>query len=455
MTLALALAAVLLLLPAAPAASQDAPLVYVDPGHGGDVAGVVVGDLVEKDLVLRLGLVLTEAFQAAGWDTRMSRTGDEASGFEERVAEAEALGADLFLSLHMTQDEDPDEFGTELFLAEELPHAVAAAQAIAGELEAMGGRATLIGQPWDVLKSEAFPTVMVELGHLTHPVERRLLTSPDYWEDVSEALVRAAAEIVGPARAPAQPGDTVDVLFLGNSYVYYNNLADQLQAMSDGLPHGPYLRTAHHLHGGFSLRRHLDDGHVPGVLAGPTPDALPWDRVVVQEHSRLGVPYASEEDGTLGDPTPFRTAVADVVERVRARGSEPVLYMTWAKEAFPDQIGTLAAEYRGAGERLDVPVVPVGIAWDRVRSERPELGLFHPDGSHPSAVGTYLTASVMYAALTGRSPVGAPTRLMGIAMETPGVVVSPDPVVLVELDAETAAYLQRVAWETVRAEAAR
>jgi hypothetical protein len=129
--------------------------------------------------------------------------------------------------------------------------------------------------------------------------------------------------------------------------------------------------------------------------------------------------------------------------------------MTWAKEAFPDQIGTLSGEYRGAGERLGTPVLPVGMAWDRVRRERPGLDLFHPDGSHPSPVGTYLAASVMYAALTGRPPQGAPGTLSGIAMETPGVVVSPDPVVLVDVDPETAAYLHRVAWETVRAETAR
>lgn len=445
----------LLLLGAARGTAQDRPLVYVDPGHGGEVAGVVAGDLVEKDLVLRWGFVLAEAFQAAGWETRMSRTGDETSGFEDRVAEAETLGADLFLSLHMTQDEDPDEWGTELFLAEELPRSVAAAEAIAGRLEAIGARVTLIGQPWEVLKSRVFPTVMVELGHMTSPVERRLLVSPAYWEEVSRALVGAAEEIRSGRASDAQPGDTLDVLFLGNSYVYYNNLADQLEAMSKALPGGPVLRTAHHLHGGYSLRRHLDDGHLPGVLHGPTPDGMPWDRVVVQEHSRLGVPYADEEGGTLGDREPFRTAVAEVVERIRERGSRPLLYMTWAKEAFPGQIADLATEYRGAGARLAVPVAPAGVAFDRVRRERPELDLFHPDGSHPSAVGTYLVASVMYAALTGRPPTGAPARLSGIAMETPGVVTSPEPVVLVDLDPETAAYLHGVAWDAVRDERAR
>lgn len=253
---------------------------------------------------------------------------------------------------------------------------------------------------------------------------------------------------MGTAPVHAQPSDTLDVLFIGNSYVYYNNLADQLEGMSAALG-GPYLRTAHHLHGGFTLRRHLDDGHLPGVLDRPAPDGRGWDRVVIQGHSRLGVDYA-DEDGTLGDPTAFRAGAGEVVEMVRARGAEPVLYMTWAKEAFPAQIDALAAAYEGVGAAHEAAVVPAGRAWARVRHERPDLDLFTDDGSHPNPTGTYLTAAVFYAALTGRSPSGAPARLSGTPMETPGVVASDRPVVLVDLDASTARYLQRVAWAAVR-----
>lgn len=185
---------------ALPLAAQDGPLVYIDPGHGGEQAGVVVDGLDEKDLVLRWGFVLAEAFAAAGYETRMSRTGDVTLDFQQRVDDAAAAGAALFLSLHMTRADDPEAWGTELFLAEELPRSVEAAEAIGAALEAAGARVTLIGQPWDVLKSTAFPTIMVELGHLTHPVERRLLVSRDYWERVAGALVEAADEVLGGPR---------------------------------------------------------------------------------------------------------------------------------------------------------------------------------------------------------------------------------------------------------------
>jgi len=278
------------------------------------------------------------------------------------------------------------------------------------------------------------------LQHIIHPLRTALLVS-------GLAVACAPAGLEGRQSPPA---DTLDVFFLGNSYVYYNNLADQLGELSRALP-GPILRTAHHLHGGFSLVRHLEDGHLPDVLDATAADGEAWDVVIVQDHSRLGVPYADESAGTIGDRAPFFEGAAGVAEMVSDIGAEMVFYMTWAKEDFPGQTEALAAAYEEAGHRHGADVAPVGLAWDRVRSERPDIILFHPDGSHPSPAGTYLNASIFYAQLTGASPMGAPAELHGIEMRTPGVVVSDEVIPLVRLEEDVAAYLQRVAWEIVSA----
>jgi hypothetical protein len=264
-----------------------------------------------------------------------------------------------------------------------------------------------------------------------------------------------AGVAVAPTALSAQAGedtprDTIDVFFLGNSYVYYNTLPAILEGFGSGLESGPVIRTGFHLHGGFSLRRHLDDGHLPDSMAVPAPGDGAWEHAVIQEHSRLGVSYSDPERGTLGSDAPFQEAVDEAIGMARGLGMEPLLYMTWAKEAFPDQIGDLAEAYGEAGERNSVPVAPVGLAWDRVRIERPDLSLFTEDGSHPNPVGSYLAASVIYATLTGRSPVGAPASARGRSMTTPGVHTSDGPVTLVDLDPELAGYLQRVAREVVQ-----
>lgn len=245
--------------------------------------------------------------------------------------------------------------------------------------------------------------------------------------------------------------DTLDVFFLGNSYVYYNNLADQLTGISLSLP-GTVINTGHHLHGGFSLRQHLEDGHLPDIFRRLPDGGDGWDVVVVQEHSRLGVPYSNEATGSLGSAEPFFASASKVVDLASEHGAEVMFYMTWAKEEFPNQISLLSEAYTEAGRRLDATVTPVGLAWDRVRQERPDIKLFHPDGSHPSPAGTYLSACVFYSQLTGTPPFGATHTVYGTEMRTPGVVVSEIPALLVRLTEEVASYLQAIAWDVVSAE---
>lgn len=258
------------------------------------------------------------------------------------------------------------------------------------------------------------------------------------------------ASVMSPAQAVvAQGRDTLDVFFLGNSYIYYNNLPDQLESLAASLEDGPLIRTSAHLHGGFSLQRHLEDGHLPGAFVSQAP-ADGFDIAVLQEQSRLGTAYADAESGTIGTPTSFYSSGARVIEMFEENGADPLLYMTWAKEAFPTQTEALASAYEALGARHDAEVAPAGRAWALVRGERPDLQLFHADGSHPSPLGTYLVACVMYATMANRSPVGAASRLMGLEMATPGVVVSDRLIVLVDIEPNTAEYLQSVAWRAVR-----
>jgi N-acetylmuramoyl-L-alanine amidase len=41
------------------------------------------------------------------------------------------------------------------------------------------------------------PTVMIELAHMTHPVERRLVKSPAFHADLAKGLVAATAKLLG------------------------------------------------------------------------------------------------------------------------------------------------------------------------------------------------------------------------------------------------------------------
>jgi len=265
---------------------------------------------------------------------------------------------------------------------------------------------------------------------------------------VGHVLIAAAlASSVSTSAACQSPRDTIDVLFVDNSYVYVNNLPGMIEEISRALD-GPVVRGTAHTHGGSTLRRHIDDGHLSSFLSEGPADGGDWEWVVLQEQSTLGAPY-DPDSGTLGSPDDFHEATRELVASIRAAGATPALYMTWAKEPFPSQAETLSQAYRAIGAELDVAVARVGEAWAEVRRLRPDLSIYLGDGSHPNAAGSYLAACVIYATLTGRSPAGAPRELSGAPWDFAGSVESSAATILVSLTAAEAEFLQGVAADVV------
>lgn len=267
-------------------------------------------------------------------------------------------------------------------------------------------------------------------------------------------LVVALALVVVPsAHEQTDARATTRVLFIGNSYTYFNNLGDLLAGIAAADPGGPTIVPELVTRGGATLRWHLDHGPARDVL-----QSRRWDVVVLQEQSLLG---GTVVDGkvVLGAPAEFFAAVREWVRRIKAVGATPVLYMTWARRedqvADADQMQSQLAEtYFGIGRDVQAKVAPVGLAWREARRRLRTLDLHIWDGSHPTAAGSYLAASVLYATLTDRSPVGAPALITGRPMVDGAEMTVVDPgqtVPLAELGAATAAELQKVAWDIVRA----
>ena len=92
---------------------------------------------------------------------------------------------------------------------------------------------------------------------------------------------------------------------------------------------------------------------------------------------------------------------------VRAKGAKPVFFMSWAYADKPEMTAPLAEAYTIAGNANNALVIPAGLAFAKAIGKQPELNLYAPDKRHPSLAGTYLATCVVFAALTGRSPVGS------------------------------------------------
>lgn len=100
---------------AAQAASERRPvrLVLLDPGHGGDDYGARAFRLRESDLTLDLAMRTRDALIRRRPDIRvvLTRENDTFVSLEQRTAMANAIGADLFVSIHLNAAWEPVDHG--------------------------------------------------------------------------------------------------------------------------------------------------------------------------------------------------------------------------------------------------------------------------------------------------------------------------------------------------------
>lgn len=247
-------------------------------------------------------------------------------------------------------------------------------------------------------------------------------------------VVVLSGAAVARAAAPDVTQPQVDtprrVLFVGNSYMYYNDsLHNHVRRIAAAAE--PQLDKALQYKsatiGGAPLWHHdLDHLTTPGNLGIPAP----FEVVILQGNST----DALSEKGSAR----FREKVVEFSKLIAARGGRTALYMTHAhvppsKFASADMMRKVEAMYVSAGNAVGALVIPVGLAFEEAYRRRPDIRLHKDyDGSHPELIGTYLAACTVYAALYGRSPVGNGYDYYG------------------RIDRDTAAFLQQVAQDTVQ-----
>ena len=208
------------------------------------------------------------------------------------------------------------------------------------------------------------------------------------------------------------------ILFVGNSFTFYNNavythLRKLLVAEDPSSRERIFLKS-------MTISGALLSDHQNGLKQILL--SRDWDVVVLQGQSR----ELLDENTATG----FKSTARIYSEAIRSRGAEPVLFMTWAYADKPKMTVQLANEFRRLGRKLDVPVIPVGLAFEQALEDIPGVVLHDPDQRHPSLEGTYLAAAVFYAALYGKSPV-----LLNYSAG---------------LDENIARQLRQTAWQTVK-----
>ncbi|MEM1314621.1 MAG: N-acetylmuramoyl-L-alanine amidase [Pseudomonadota bacterium] len=242
----------------APKPDVDAPLVVIDPGHGGIDPGAVVGEIREKDIASAFAAELADALRATGrWRVALTREDDRFLRLDARWRRADRLDADVLLSIHANTVERGDAVGATVFTLSEFggaadlralarlenqgeaarppapsPPERRALQGVARRLALAESRAAgdalayalsivtpmLRGRAHEqagfrVLRSSHTPSALIELGFLTNAEDLARLQDPDWRARTAAAITagletwraRAAGLSSDPARRYAGP----------------------------------------------------------------------------------------------------------------------------------------------------------------------------------------------------------------------------------------------------------
>ena len=241
MVAALALSLALAAGRAHPAPREPAFVAVVDPGHGGEKEGAVgPGGVREKEVALQIARRVVARLRAQGGKALLTRTGDISVPLAQRAALANAVRADLFVSIHLNAMPGPSHARTRgvetYFLSADASDASATAVAarenadrlvgepapgadpIAGILQDLADTDALAESsrlayalhdrlvatlgapdrgvkqaPFYVLAGARMPAVLLEVGFVSHAAESQRLATAAYQEQIARAIADGVA----------------------------------------------------------------------------------------------------------------------------------------------------------------------------------------------------------------------------------------------------------------------
>ena len=213
-------------------------LVIVDPGHGGEDPGALGRKSKEKDIVLQISRRLKKQIDAKpGMRAELTRTGDYYINLRRRSELARRKRADMFVSIHADAftrssargasvyalslrgatseaarllanqqnlsdlaggvdlaGKDPQVARTMLGLSMDktIDQSVLFGREVLDELEKVGRihSARVEQAGFVVLKSPDVPSILVETGYITNPMEEKLLLSEKHQQRIASAIVK-------------------------------------------------------------------------------------------------------------------------------------------------------------------------------------------------------------------------------------------------------------------------
>jgi hypothetical protein len=198
--------------------------------------------------------------------------------------------------------------------------------------------------------------------------------------------------------------DTLNVLFIGNSYTSVNNLPLLVKNLSTSA--GKTLNIDSNMPGGYLMSSHLNDATTFSKISQGN-----WDYVILQEQSQI----PTIDYYRYNDMYPAMTDLKSVIEQYNPC-AKIITYMTWGRRFggqqcdpsgtycsplfanFNHMQDSLTSAYLEISEQLNIQCAPVGVTWQNILNDT-TLVLHSGDNSHPNIDGSYVAALTIFSSL--------------------------------------------------------
>lgn len=174
-----------------PANSQ----IVLDPGHGGSDPGAV-GGVIEKEVTLKIALMVRDHLSQAGALVTLTRNGDvDLSPIKDRDLRARAaMGRppqQYFVSIHVNSDSGGNGAGIETWYY--TPQSQTFAQALQNRMIEMTGHTSrgVKRAPFVVIKETFVPSALVEVGFASHLLDSENLKNEVHLQRIAYGIAQA------------------------------------------------------------------------------------------------------------------------------------------------------------------------------------------------------------------------------------------------------------------------
>ena len=168
-------------------------IIVIDPGHGGSDPGAISGGANEKSITLNVSNKVADKLRRAGANVHMTRTGDTYPTLTQRTQFAKSKFAESFISIH-ANSASASASGTEVWIDTKFNANGAESRILAQYVQNkivqkvnMKDRGVK-DSPFQVLRQNNTPAILIELGFITNSSDRYKMTSEEYTELFAQAI---------------------------------------------------------------------------------------------------------------------------------------------------------------------------------------------------------------------------------------------------------------------------